>query len=124
MNNRMMIVRVLFLLVILLGVAMLANLAGDPGLGSPVTWVHILAGLAAFGLIESRWATASGREALTGQMMIVRVMFLAVVLLAIAQLYDLTGPSGLASPVTWLHILAGLALIALFERLWASRRSA
>ena len=120
MSNRSMILRVLFLLVVLLGLAQLFNWGGDPGLGNPVTWLHILTGLAAIGLIEATWAGVSG-PGVTNLKMIGRVLFVLVILLALAQLYDVFGPSGLSSPITWLHILAGLGFIAVFERLWAAR---
>jgi len=56
-------------------------------------------------------------------MMILRVLFLVVILLGAAQLFDWV-PSGLSSVWTWLHILAGLAMIGLIERIWSMRTRA
>jgi hypothetical protein len=57
------------------------------------------------------------------QMMIVRVLFLVVILLGLAQLMDWV-PAGMTSVWTWLHIIAGLALVVLIERIWSARTRA
>ena len=54
------------------------------------------------------------------QMMIVRLLFVVVVLLGLAQLLDWV-PAGTTSVFTWIHIIAGLALIVLMERIWSAR---
>jgi len=54
------------------------------------------------------------------QMMIVRLLFVVVVLLGLAQLAGWVD-AGLYSPFTWIHIIAGLALIVLMERIWSAR---
>ena len=55
-------------------------------------------------------------------MMIARLLFVVVIVLGLAQLLDWV-PSGLRSVWTWLHIIAGLALIGLVERIWSMRTS-
>ncbi len=54
------------------------------------------------------------------QMMIVRLLFVVVVVLGLAQLLDWV-PAGQGSVFTWIHIIAGLALIVLMERVWSAR---
>ncbi|MDQ2807084.1 MAG: hypothetical protein M3Z04_09280 [Chloroflexota bacterium] len=54
------------------------------------------------------------------QMMILRLLFVVVVLLGLAQLLDWV-PAGTGSVFTWIHIIAGLALIVVMERIWSAR---
>jgi len=50
--NLMMILRLLYLVVILLGIAQALDWVGDPGFTNIWTWVHIIAGLGMIALIE------------------------------------------------------------------------
>jgi len=51
-----------------------------------------------------------------------RVLFLVVIVLGLAQLLDWV-PAGLDSVWTWLHIIAGLGIIVLIERILSMRPS-
>jgi hypothetical protein len=121
-NNRAMILRVLFVVLVLLGLAQLAGVGGDPGLGNVVTILHILTGLVVIGMIEMLWSQMRANGQTANLKMITRVVFVVIILLALAMLFDVVS-GGLFMLVIVLHILAGLGMIALFEAIWARRRA-
>jgi hypothetical protein len=121
-NNRAMILRVLFVVLVLLGLAQLAGVGGDPGLGNVVTILHILTGLVVIGMIEMLWGQMRANGQTANLKMITRVVFVVIILLALAMLFDVVS-GGLFMLVIVLHILAGLGMIALFEAIWARRRA-
>ncbi|HET7077067.1 MAG TPA: hypothetical protein VFM49_06400 [Chloroflexia bacterium] len=122
MNNRAMILRVLFVVLVLLGLAQLFGVGGDPGLGNVVTILHLLTGLVVIGMIEMLWSQMRANGQTTNLKMITRGLFVVIILMALAMLFDLAVGS-LFMLVLVLHILAGLGMIALFEAIWARRRA-
>ena len=122
MNNRSMILRVLFVVLVLLGLSQLFGVGGDPGLGNVVTILHILTGLVVIGMIEMLWSQMRANGQTTNLKMITRVVFVVIILLALAMLFDVVA-GGLFMLVIVLHILAGLSMIGLFEAIWARRRA-
>ena len=122
MNNRSMILRVLFVVLVLLGLAQLFGVGGDPGLGNVVTILHILTGLVVIGMIEMLWSQMRANGQTTNLKMITRVLFVVIILLALAMLFDVV-TGGLFMLVIVLHVLAGLGMIALFEAIWSRRRA-
>ena len=122
MNNRSMILRVLFVVLVLLGLAQLAGVGGDPGLGNVVTILHILTGLVVIGMIEMLWSQMRANGQTTNLKMITRALFVVIILLALAMLFDVVS-GGLFMLVIVLHVLAGLGMIALFEAIWSRRRA-
>ena len=122
MNNRSMILRVLFVVLVLLGLAQLFGVGGDPGLGNVVTILHILTGLVVIGMIEMLWSQMRGTAQTTNLKMITRALFVVIILMALAMLFDVA-VGGLFMLVLVLHVLAGLGMIALFEAIWARRRA-
>ncbi len=122
MNNRAMILRVLFVVLVLLGLAQLFGVGGDPGLGNVVTILHLLTGLVVIGMIEMLWSQMRANGQTTNLKMITRGLFAVIILMALAMLFDLAVGS-LFMLVLVLHILAGLGMIALFEAIWARRRA-
>jgi hypothetical protein len=54
--------------------------------------------------------------------MITRALFVVIILLALAMLFDVVS-GGLFMLVIVLHVLAGLGMIALFEAIWSRRRA-
>ena len=122
MNNRAMILRVLFVVLVLLGLAQLFGVGGDPGLGNVVTILHLLTGLVVIGMIEMLWSQMRANGQTTNLKMITRGLFVVIILMALAMLFDLAVGS-LFMLVLVLHILAGLGMIALFEAIWSRRRA-
>ena len=122
MNNRAMILRLLFVVLVLLGLAQLLGVGGDPGLGNVVTILHILTGLVVIGMIEMLWSQMRANGQTTNLKMITRAVFVVIILLALAMLCDVV-TYGLFMLVLVLHILAGLSMIGLFAAIWARRRA-
>ncbi len=122
MNNRSMILRVLFVVLVLLGLSQLFGVGGDPGLGNVVTILHILTGLVVIGMIEMLWSQMRANGQTTNLKMITRALFVVIILLALAMLFDVVS-GGLFMLVIVLHVLAGLGMIALFEAIWSRRRA-
>jgi hypothetical protein len=121
-TNRSMILRVLFVVLVLLGLAQLFGVGGDPGLGNVVTILHILTGLVVIGMIEMLWSQMRANGQTTNLKMITRALFVVIILLALAMLFDVV-TGGLFMLVIVLHVLAGLGMIALFEAIWSRRRA-
>jgi hypothetical protein len=117
-----MILRVLFVVLVVLGLAQLFGVGGDPGLGNVVTILHLLTGLVVIGMIEMLWSQMRANGQTTNLKMITRGLFVVIILMALAMLFDLAVGS-LFMLVLVLHILAGLGMIALFEAIWARRRA-
>jgi hypothetical protein len=95
---------------------------GDPGLGNVVTILHILTGLVVIGMIEMLWSQMRANGQTTNLKMITRALFVVIILLALAMLFDVVS-GGLFMLVIVLHVLAGLGMIALFEAIWSRRRA-
>ena len=72
-------------------------MGGDPGLGNVVTILHILTGLVVIGMIEMLWSQMRGNGQTTNLKMITRVLFVVIILLALAMLFDVVA----GGPLCW-----------------------